>query len=56
MHNHFLDWFTPGQSRHPVFGKVVSGAEVVKKIETTPTDANDNPRTPVKMVKVTVSP
>ena len=55
MHNDFLDWFTPGQSRHPVFGKVVSGAEVIKKLETTPTDPNDRPRTPVKMIKVTVA-
>lgn len=54
VHNDFLDWFTPGASRHPVFGKVVSGADVIKKIETTPTDGNDNPRAPVKMIKVTV--
>ena len=55
VHNSFLDWFTPGQSRHPVFGKVVTGADVIKKIETTQTDANDAPRTPVKMIKVTVA-
>ena len=55
VHNEFLDWFTPGASRHPVFGKVTSGADVIKKIETTNTDANDRPRTPVKMIKVTVS-
>jgi cyclophilin family peptidyl-prolyl cis-trans isomerase len=55
VHNEFLDWFSPGQSRHPVFGKVVSGADVVKKIETTKTDANDRPVIPVKMVKVTVA-
>jgi hypothetical protein len=30
--------------------------DVVKKIETTPTDANDRPRTPVQMIRVTVSP
>ncbi len=54
VHNAFLDWFTPGDSRHPVFGKVVSGADVIKKIETTPADANDNPRTPVKVIKVVV--
>lgn len=54
VHNDFLDWFTPGQSRHPVFGKIVKGADIVKKIETTPTDGNDAPKTPVKVIKVTV--
>jgi cyclophilin family peptidyl-prolyl cis-trans isomerase len=54
-HNAFLDWFTPGSSKHPVFGRVIEGADVLRKIETTPTDANDKPRTPVKMVRVTVS-
>ena len=54
VHNAYLDWFTPGQSKHPVFGKVVSGMDVVKKIETTPTAAGDRPKTPVQMLKVTV--
>ena len=53
-HNAYLDWFTPGQSRHPVFGKVTSGLDVLKKIETTKTDGSDRPLTPIEMVSVTV--
>ncbi|MBL8742620.1 MAG: peptidylprolyl isomerase, partial [Myxococcales bacterium] len=49
-----LDWFSPGPSRHPVFGKVISGMDVVSKIEKTPTDGDDRPLTPVQMVKITV--
>ncbi len=54
VHNQYLDWFTPGASKHPVFGKVVSGTDVIEKIEATPTGAGDRPATPVQMVKVTV--
>ena len=53
-HNSFLDFFTPGQSKHPVFGKVIEGQDTIAKIERSPTDSNDRPRTPVKMIKVTV--
>jgi len=49
-----LDYFSPGTSRHPVFAKVISGMDVITKIEKTPTDAGDRPLTPVQMVKITV--
>jgi cyclophilin family peptidyl-prolyl cis-trans isomerase len=54
-HNPYLDWFTPGPSRHPVFGRVTEGMDVVNAIGKTPTGAGDRPRTPVKVIKITVS-
>ena len=53
-HNAYLDWFTPGPSRHPVFGKVTGGLDVINAIGTAPTGPGDRPRTPVKVIKVTV--
>ena len=54
VHNSYLDWFTADQSKHPVFGRVTEGMDVLKTIETTPTGPGDRPRTPVKMIKVTI--
>jgi len=55
VHNSYLDWFTPGPSRHPVFGKITSGLDVAKKIEATPCDGRDRPKTPVQMISVTIN-
>ncbi len=55
VHNSYLDWFSKGQSKHPVFGRVIEGMDVVKKIEATPTDHGDRPTTPVQMIRVTIN-
>lgn len=54
VHNAYLDWFTPGPSKHPVFGRVTEGMEVVRAIENAPKGPGDRPRPPVQMIKVTV--
>ena len=52
--NTFLDWFSPGQSKHPVFGKVIDGMDVVQSIESTQTNAQDRPLTPVKVESISI--
>jgi len=56
VHNDFLDWFGPGESKHPVFGKAVdkTSYDIMVKISKVPT-RDDCPNTPVKMVSVTVA-
>lgn len=51
--NSFLDFDKdPLASKHPVFGKVVDGMNVVEKISKTSTGVNDRPITPVVINKV----
>jgi cyclophilin family peptidyl-prolyl cis-trans isomerase len=54
VHNPYLDWFSPGPSKHPVFARITEGMDVVKAIESTPTGANDRPKPPVEMIKITI--
>ncbi|HEY7589347.1 MAG TPA: peptidylprolyl isomerase [Thermoplasmata archaeon] len=43
-------------TKHPVFGRVVSGMEAVDAISRTPTDNRDRPRTPVRIRKASLVP
>mmetsp|Transcript_6649 Transcript_6649/g.10703 ORF Transcript_6649/g.10703 Transcript_6649/m.10703 type:complete len:198 (-) Transcript_6649:50-643(-) len=52
--NKNLDWFSPGESKHPVFGKIISGMDICTKISKVRT-RNDNPVVPIKMNKITIS-
>lgn len=52
--NPYLNWFSPGPSKHPVFGRITEGMDVVDKIGKVETDRFDRPKEPVQMVKITV--
>merc|ERR1719229_1387526 len=41
--NRNLDWFSPGQSKHPVFGKIIQGYEVAVRISEVSTTKRDRP-------------
>merc|ERR1711907_451282 len=49
-----LDWFTGGQSKHPVFGKVTEGYDILVAISKVKTNANDCPVEPVKMNSIAI--
>ncbi|MFT7583529.1 MAG: cyclophilin family peptidyl-prolyl cis-trans isomerase [Myxococcota bacterium] len=54
VHNSYLDYWTPGASKHPVFGKVTDGLDIVNGIGTTPTDGQDHPKEPVMVKSITI--
>mmetsp|Transcript_7063 Transcript_7063/g.13020 ORF Transcript_7063/g.13020 Transcript_7063/m.13020 type:complete len:185 (-) Transcript_7063:255-809(-) len=54
VHNDYLDWFnTSTPSKHPVFGQISAGMDVIKKIEAVRT-RQDKPLTPVKVISAKV--
>lgn len=55
VHNRYLDWFDKStESKHPVFGKIVDGMDIIRNIERTQTDPRDRPFTPIKVNSITV--
>jgi peptidylprolyl isomerase len=50
MNNNFLD------TKHPAFGKVISGMDVVDKIAKVQTGSNDKPRTNVTIISASIVP
>lgn len=53
--NAYLDFFSAGPSKHPVFGRITDGMDVVQKIEGSPTGAGDRPMDPIQVVSITIA-
>jgi len=53
--NSFLDYDKePAQSKHPVFGEVTEGMDIIDKIAAVETGAQDKPLEDVKIIKATI--
>ncbi len=53
--NTYLDWDKPPeQSKHPAFGKVIEGMDVVEAIGQVQTDASDRPLEEVKIIEAKI--
>ena len=53
-HNSYLDWFAPGASKHPVFGKIIDGSDIVEAIGKAQTGAGDRPVEPIQVKSITI--
>jgi peptidylprolyl isomerase len=52
--NNYLDWFNPRTpSKHPVFGKIVEGYDIVLRTSKVPT-VRDNPVEPIQVTEVEI--
>ena len=55
VHNRYLDWWdTSTPSKHPVFGKITSGMDIIKKIETFGSRSGKTSK-PLRVNSVTIS-
>jgi len=54
-HNDYLDWWSGSEARHPVFGKVIGGMDLVNRISKVQTDEGDKPIQPIIVRSVTVN-
>jgi len=55
-HNSFLDWFdTSTPSKHPVFGRVTEGYDIVVNISKARRSPRDRPLTPIQVRSITIA-